>query len=362
MTPQKNAMRFVEPTIHILVWVIFFGFPLLMVTNESSEIDWMRMLNHCIVPVFFCIIFYLNYFILIPKLLFRDREWAWTVINIVVILAAGFLMQILHQCIAPPRPLYELPRFKLNPGILFFFRDVFSLALVIGVAVSVQLGHRWHKAEIARKEAERLRIEAERGRSEAELKNLRNQLNPHFLLNTLNNIYALIAFDPDKAQSAVSELSRLLRYVLYDNQQEKVPLGSEVAFIKSYMALMKIRLTPDVLVETRVDIPEDSRTEIAPMLFISLIENAFKHGISSSGKSFIRVFLSEGPEEIRCDISNSFHPKSSSDKSGSGIGLDSLSRRLELLYSGRYEWTFGPDAEGKEYRSLLVIRKRDHRI
>ena len=358
MESGKNSIRFIEPVIHIMVWVIFFGFPLLMVTNESAGIDWMMVLHHGVVPLFFCIVFYFNYFILIPRLLLRDRVWKWISVNLVVVLLSSILMQVLHLLLAPHKqPMHELPHFRLNPGILFFFRDVFSLVLVIGVAASVRFAHRWQKAENVRKEAERLRIEAEQGRAEAELKNLRNQLNPHFLLNTLNNIYALIAFDPDKAQSAVSELSRLLRYVLYDNQKEKVALGSEVSFIRNYIALMRIRLRSDVLLETRIDISDESRTEISPMLFISLIENAFKHGVSPSEKSFIRIRLSESPEDIRCDITNSFHPKSSLDKSGSGIGLDSLSRRLELLYPGKYEWTYGPDSSGSEYRSLLIIRK-----
>lgn len=357
MESGKNSIRFIEPMIHILVWVLFFGFPLLLLSNESAGIDWERMLSHSIVPLFFCIVFYLNYCVLIPKLLFRGKVTVWVVLNLAAIVLASAFMQALHLCFVPAKPLHDLPRFRLDPGILFFFRDIFSLALVIGVAVSVQLGRRWLKTENARKEAERLMIEAEQGRTEAELKNLRNQLNPHFLLNTLNNIYALIAFDPDKAQMAVSELSRLLRYVLYDNQQETVPLGGEVAFIRNYIELMRLRLTPEVSLDVDIDISEDSRTPIAPMLFISLIENAFKHGVSPSGKSFVKISLSESQDAVLCDITNSYHPKSRSDRSGSGIGLDSLSRRLELLYPGRYKWTSGPDAARNEYRSTLIIRK-----
>ncbi len=135
---------------------------------------------------------------------------------------------------------------------------------------------------------EAARKEAERNRTEAELKNLRNQLNPHFLLNTLNNIYALIAFDTDKAQQAVQELSKLLRYVLYDNQQTYVPLGKETDFIRNYIELMRIRLSSNVQMTTQIDILPDSQTLIAPLIFISLIENAFKHGISPTERSFIQ--------------------------------------------------------------------------
>ncbi len=123
---------------------------------------------------------------------------------------------------------------------------------------------------------EAARKEAERNRAEAELKNLRNQLNPHFLLNTLNNIYALIAFDSDKAQQAVQELSKLLRYVLYDNQQTTFLSVKRSDFIRNYIELMRIRLSANVQMITKFDIQPDSQTLIAPLIFISLIENAFQ--------------------------------------------------------------------------------------
>ena len=166
------------------------------------------------------------------------------------------------------------------------------------------------------------------------LKNLRNQLNPHFLLNTLNNMYALIAFDSDKAQQAVQELSKLLRYVLYDNQQTYVPLCKEVDFIRNYIELMRIRLSSNVKMTTQFDIQPDSQTLIAPLIFISLIENAFKHGISPTETSFISIRISDSNKEVICEIRNSNHPKTMEDKSGSGVGLEQVSRRLEILYPG----------------------------
>ena len=222
------------------------------------------------------------------------------------------------------------------------------MILTVGLSAAIRLSGRWVQVEAARREAKK-------SRTEAELKNLRNQLNPHFLLNTLNNIYALIAFDTDKAQTAVQELSRLLRHVLYDNQQNFVTLGKEMDFIKNYIALMRIRLSSNVTVETRFDIRPDSPTEIAPLIFISLIENAFKHGISPTEPSHIRIYFSESVHEVRCEIINSYHPKSEADKSGSGIGLEQVSKRLELTYPGRYEWKHGISEDGKEYKSVLTI-------
>jgi LytS/YehU family sensor histidine kinase len=234
------------------------------------------------------------------------------------------------------------------PKWIFIMRDFFSMILTVGLSAAIRLSGRWVQVEAARREAEK-------SRTEAELKNLRNQLNPHFLLNTLNNIYALIAFDTDKAQTAVQELSRLLRHVLYDNQQNFVTLGKEMDFIKNYIALMRIRLSSNVTVETRFDIRPDSPTEIAPLIFISLIENAFKHGISPTEPSHIRIYFSENVHEVRCEITNSYHPKSEADKSGSGIGLEQVGKRLELTYPGRYEWKHGISEDGKEYKSVLTI-------
>ena len=234
------------------------------------------------------------------------------------------------------------------PKWIFIMRDFFSMILTVGLSAAIRLSGRWVQVEAARREAEK-------SRTEAELKNLRNQLNPHFLLNTLNNIYALIAFDTDKAQTAVQELSRLLRHVLYDNQQNFVTLGKEMDFIKNYIALMRIRLSSNVTVETRFDIRPDSPTEIAPLIFISLIENAFKHGISPTDPSHIRIYFSENVHEVRCEITNSYHPKSEADKSGSGIGLEQVGKRLELTYPGRYAWKHGISEDGKEYKSVLTI-------
>ena len=146
-----------------------------------------------------------------------------------------------------------------------------------------------------------------------------------------------------------------MRHVLYDNQQNFVTLGKEMDFIKNYIALMRIRLSSNVTVETRFDIRPDSPTEIAPLIFISLIENAFKHGISPTEPSHIRIYFSENVHEVRCEITNSYHPKSEADKSGSGIGLEQVGKRLELTYPGRYAWQHGVSEDGKEYKSVLVI-------
>jgi LytS/YehU family sensor histidine kinase len=251
---------------------------------------------------------------------------------------------------APPdRPEDHIP----IPQYVFYLRDTISMIVVIALATAARLIGRWNQIETERHEAEPRRIEAE-------LNNLRSQLNPHFLLNTLNNIYALIAFDTDKAQNAVQELSKLLRHVLYDNQQSYVSLGKEMDFIRNYIELMRIRLSTNVTVKTQIDVEPDSQTPIAPLIFISLIENAFKHGISPTDESLIIIAFSENKDEVKCVISNSYYPKTSGDKSGSGIGLEQVARRLELLYPGRFDWVHGVSDDGKIYVSKLTINVSEH--
>lgn len=341
-----SARRPLEILIHIISWGIVFGFPFFFIDRAGNSINWSAYLRHSAVPISFVTVFYLNYFLLVPFLLFREQKNKYIIYNILLVCIIGLLLHIWQSLNAPVPPIKKP---HMPPGWIFFVRDILSLIFTIGLSAAIRMSARWGEAEAARREAEK-------SRTEAELKNLRNQLNPHFLLNTLNNIYALIAFDADKAQTAVQELSRLLRHVLYDNQQNFVTLDKEMDFIRNYIELMRIRLSANVRVETKIDVRPDSRTEIAPLIFISLIENAFKHGISPTEPSFIRIHFSESPGEIHCEITNSYHPKSVADKSGSGIGLEQVRKRLELTYPGHYDWQQGVSEDMKEYKSILIIK------
>ena len=306
-----SARRPLEILIHIISWGIMFGFPFFFVERGNGNINWMAYIRHLAVPLSFMIAFYVNYFILVPRYLFQSQAKRYIVYNIIFLCVIGILLHLWQSLTFDPSFAPKAKRPGMPPGWLFFLRDMLSLVFTIGLSAAIRMSARWTQNEAARKEAER-------NRAEAELKNLRNQLNPHFLLNTLNNIYALIAFDSDKAQQAVQELSKLLRYVLYDNQQTYVPLCKEVDFIRNYIELMRIRLSANVQMITKFDIQPDSQTLIAPLIFISLIENAFKHGISPTESSFISIHLSENDKEVICEIRNSNHPKTVEDKSGSG--------------------------------------------
>lgn len=351
MTAKNQNYRLLEIFIHVFCWILFFGFPIIMAQSESGSINWSAFMRFIIVPASLFSIFYINYFILIPKLLFEEHKKKFLISNLIIIIAFSVVIRWWNEMhIQPPPP--EMIRHNPPSKIIFIIRDVASMIFSAGLSVAIRLSIRWNETEAARREAVK-------SMTEAELRNLRNQLNPHFLLNTLNNIYALIAIDSDKAQQAVQELSKLLRYVLYDNQSMYVPLKKEIDFIKNYIELMRIRVSEDVTIETVFKIKENIQTPVAPLIFISLIENAFKHGISPTENSFIKINIEEDDNKIICNIQNSNHPKNVTDKSGSGIGLEQVGKRLQLLYPGQYEWKCWLSENDTVYNSHISITPKN---
>jgi sensor histidine kinase YesM len=173
--------------------------------------------------------------------------------------------------------------------------------------------------------------------TEAELAWLKNQINPHFLFNTLNNISSLTQIDSDAAQDAIAQLSDLLRYAMYETNKKMVPIDGEISFMRNFIDLMKLRCNEKAVINSEFTI-HNLQLEVAPLLFISLIENAFKHGISSNRPSTINIRLEELDDRLEFTCDNTNYPKNDTDRSGSGIGLENTRRRLELVYHGRYEW------------------------
>ena len=337
--------------IHVLCWGLIIAFPIFMYRQNDTMTDAMRhFLRSLGATVGYMIVFYVNYCYIVPKLLFENKRKRFIFYNVIIIFIIVAVMTWWWHMMGKTFPV-SMPQhkpFKAPPQWTRFVQMSFMLILVVGLSVAIRMSQRWQKLQQAKKEAERIR-------TEAELKNLRNQLNPHFLLNTLNNIYALIAFDPEKAQIAVGELSKLLRHALYDNQKKFVPLYKEVEFIENYIELMKIRVTNNVKINTDIDIDENDSTPIAPLIFISLIENAFKHGVSQAGDGEISIVMKNNEDKITCEIVNTNHPKRDNDKSGSGIGLEQVDKRLELMYPGRYEWEKGIDKETNKYYSKITL-------
>ena len=337
--------------IHLLCWGLLLAFPLFTYRQNDTMTDMLRHYLRSIGGTMaWMVIFYLNYCYLVPKMLFENKRKRFIAYNFLAIFLLVATMTWWWHLMGNlfPSSMPNPAKFNAPPKWTRFVQMTLMLILVVGLSVAIRMSQRWHKLQEAKKDAERIR-------TDAELKNLRNQLNPHFLLNTLNNIYALIAFDPEKAQTAVGELSKLLRHALYDNQKRFVPLYKEVEFIKNYIELMKIRVTNNVIIDTSINIDNDDSTPIAPLIFISLIENAFKHGISQAGDGEISIAMSNDGDKITCEIINTNHPKHDNDKSGSGIGLEQVAKRLELMYPGRYDWQKGIDSDTNKYFSKIIL-------
>jgi sensor histidine kinase YesM len=333
---------------HMALWAFLFLSPLTY--WRGTGFHFMHYLMTCMTPLFQMIVFYLNYVVLAPKLFVRGKHRYDLLINILLLTTLG---TILHFWMVYVNSIYvpnsNIPDDAIGT-ISYIARNSLNLAIFAGGATALALARRWVITDQKLKE-----VEAER--ATAELRNLRSQINPHFLLNTLNNIYALTAFDTPKAQQAIQELSKMLRHILYDYQQPKVALSDEVEFLQNYVNLMRIRLSDSVDVKFQTFIA-NPQLEVAPMVFISLVENAFKHGVSPSEPSFIHIQIESADNQIVCDIQNSNHPKTANDHSGHGIGLVQVQRRLELTYPDHYQWEHGPTDDGI-YRSRIVIDTKE---
>jgi len=315
-------------TIHVILWGFIAAFPLIFLYSEGNR-DFIRYIDFTLPLLVLMIVFYANYSFLISRFLFRKKLWQFFLVNVLLFAVCILLLQGIKLYVFEPyfqrmevmKPFH--PRGKARE--ILFFRDILSMSLVVGLAVAIRMTMQWYQSQAEQKELEKLHIESE-------LNNLKHQLNPHFLFNTLNNIYSLISVNQDHAQDAVHQFSNLLRYVLYDSDRQKVPLARDLAFTSNYINLMSLRLPSHVILETEI-LPAPEGIAIAPLLFISLIENAFKHGVSPTDPSYIRIKINMPTDhELECSVENSNFRKEKSDKSGSGIGLANLKKRLELLY------------------------------
>jgi Putative regulator of cell autolysis len=255
------------------------------------------------------------------------------------------ISHFLMEMIPPDKPMRSGPPGRRNILIAFMLFDFVKYLFVAALSVALKMTSEWYKTENKRKELEKMH-------SDAELQNLKSQLNPHFLFNTLNNIYSLIAINSEQAQDSVHVLSKLLRYILYDSSQPLVPIEKDIDFVHNYIELMRIRLPNHAELKTDIQV-SSLGVLIAPLLFISLIENAFKHGISNNKPSFIDICIVSDNEHIKCSIRNSFFPKNEADDSGSGIGIANLRRRLDLLYPDSNH--FVCERDGDTFISELTI-------
>ena len=299
---------------------------------------------HMLMPI--CLVYLINYFLLVPKLLFRKQIVWFVVLNLVLLTLLNLPSFVPRGEI--PEPLRE--HIQRRDILAFRIPTLISAGFFQLVFIFLAIGAR----SIIRSNDIQFQLQEERRKTaEAELTWLKHQLNPHFLFNTLNNISSLTQIDPDRAQESIGQLSDTLRYALYDTDVDKVPLSGEVAFMDNYIHLMQLRCNEMTDVSTSWQVPSGD-VKIAPLLFISPIENAFKHGVNARMKSFVHIGLHPEGKDLVFTCENSLFEKTGEDHIGSGIGVENLKRRLELIYPDAYSYEH--DEKDGAYSVRIVLK------
>ena len=294
-------------------------------------------------------IYFVNTLVLVPLGYYRNRRWMFWVGNGLILAA---LVYVFFYNFNPQGFIDRIPdeRYRQYALANFYASSLVAILMSAFLAGIALLVHHVRRSLVVKRQLK----EEQQKRTEAELEWLKNQLNPHFLFNTLNNISSLVQIDADKAQDAIAQLSDLLRYAMYESRHEMVPIQGEVEFMRNYISLMELRCNDKTEVTTTFDVQKNM--EIAPLLFISLIENAFKHGVSSSRPSKIDIRLIQDEDQLVFICDNTNYPKDDADRSGSGIGLENTRRRLELIYKGHYDWEQSLENDIYHVRIILNIK------
>lgn len=379
------------------VWVLIFAIPLLFGSFPEDN-DWNTVFKIWKDYSLLFLLFLFNHFVLLPLLFFKQRKLAYFFVATLMIsvfffliyesfkermperleIEAGMPPRGMHPSEdapfhdRPPRPHVQAekpqpneaytpqgdsrnesqrpPRRALEerrvspsqrpdafpmqpgglpePGIPPVANLLIFAVLLLGFDTGLSISMKWMKDE-------KKRVELERENTENKLIFLRQQVSPHFFMNTLNNIHALIDIDQEQAKESVIKLSHLMNYLIYDTQDGKVMLKDEMAFIESYIELMQLRFSDKVKLEVQIPsiIP---KIEISPLLFISFIENAFKYGISYLAPSFVKIVFSFDNKNLEFVIDNSIHPQKEK-REKSGFGIENTRKRLELIYNSDYK-------------------------
>ena len=243
-----------------------------------------------------------------------------------------------------------------EPPVILGQADIIGALVQIGL-LSLNLGVKlFFKNEQDQKDMQEL----EKKNLKQQLEYLKYQINPHFFMNTLNNIHALVDIDPEKAKTTIVELSKMMRYVLYEGDKNLIPLQKEIEFLHNYVLLMKLRYPDKVNVD--VDIPENFPDgQIPPLLLITFVENAFKHGVSYKQKSFINISMdSENGNLLFKCLNSKKKPSNANGKipSEGGVGLKNVKQRLDLIYADDYCLTITDSEKTYEVLLCLPIKKQ----
>jgi len=334
--------------LHIIGCAFFLSQPIWLYTGPPGETDFIfsrPTLRDFTANGLMLGFFYLHFYLLIPRLYFKKKHFLYLAAIVIGLLVICLVPSLLTgrdpfqqaSAVLPsigshgPGPAVAPPVAERGHGSFFeeIKHHVFLFASVIFFSLLLRIRNRWYKAETAR--------------HQAELSNLKGQINPHFLFNTLNSIYALAVKQDATTADAILNLSGLMRYVIKDAKDNRIPLWKELEYIENYIDLQRSRLRNTAVIDFAVDADNESAASIAPLVLISFIENAFKYGVNPEVPSevFVRIKVSENMLELLVHNSRVTVPQ---DVFSSGIGINNTRERLELLYPGKHHLNITEDA------------------
>ncbi len=319
---DAQERKYLKILFHILIWLLLFTYPLASLNEEYLiHRNWVSLT--CIF-----IAFYINYFVLVDLFFFRNKKPVFYILNILLIILLYVLLRhTLKSSLFHPTVDGKIVR-QVRNGAMTTIQLILPIILSIGMCLGLKVNTRFRKSQLLLEQIKQTQLNSE-------IKYLKYQVQPHFLFNTLNNIYALVDSAPEIAKESIHTMSKMMRYLLHEASNSKVSLTKEIEFIERYIELMQLRVSSNVTLKKNFPIINQP-IQIAPLLLISFVENAFKHGIDAVKPSFINVELSIDREYINYKVINSSFPEKEK-VTDSGIGLENLKKRLELVYPKKFE-------------------------
>lgn len=328
MTIQK---QYINVLVHVLLWALL-GFVLLTYTPLTWGVTlphafWVKQTFQYLILI---VLFYVNMHVMVPRLLLQNKTFWFIVVNLAIVVLILMASKWYDMWSNLPQQIDNALGIHRRPNPKGF--DLFMLyttLLVQGISTSITAIENWQKDGQLRQQLQQQQVSSE-------LSFLKAQIHPHFFFNTLNNIYSLTFIDIETSRQALHKLSWMMRYLLYETQNDVTLLSKELRFLKDYIELMRLRLNAhSTVVFEEPDLLSDQT--IAPMLLMSFVENAFKHGVSASQGGEIRITVRQEGNLLVMDVTNPVFPKMNEVIDDGGIGLTNTQRRLNLLYKGRHQ-------------------------
>jgi len=323
---------------HVLFWIVWYFF--YIITYSTGVIEKAQFINNLyLLPVRIGGTYLLIYWIL-PKFLFKKKYFQFIILAVIHAFLFGFFISLA----------LFFATGHLDTGSLLFIRPLVLNYQIPATAAAIYLFKRLYLIQ-------QYSLNLEKEKLEAELKFLKSQIHPHFLFNTLNNLYALTLKKSDKAPEMVIQLSNLLEYTLYSGKEAEVGLNEEIKQLRGYIDLEKLRFGKRLKINTEIDGDVDGLM-IAPLLLLPFVENSFKHGASNDLKSpFIDLNVNVKDNRLIFSINNSNRSETGKPEGyKEGIGLKNVKRRLELLYPGKHSLTINQKEDVFEVMLTLELK------